>query len=255
MAGDGGSRTRTPLESKPEQESLLLRGRRSRREPPDRRRVEEGAARRVSVTEGPYRVRGCLPKSLCGGPGSFSPAAGPRPPPPHLSAPLTHSPLGTQALFPQPSRGSLPTGPCGVLPFFFSVSAVSWTLTHNPFRLWGLRCITHKPRREGLAEDDPPRLSETCRARPWPCSLRCGTTRRRRSTSLLGFPDFLWETSQLLARDSETHCLETPFSVFVSPTGSLHPHAALFRGLAFLSVFIPFSLPHRTTLCPYRSDF
>lgn len=46
-AGDRGILTRTPLESKPEQESLLLRGCRSRREPQDQRQVEEGAARRI----------------------------------------------------------------------------------------------------------------------------------------------------------------------------------------------------------------
>lgn len=164
LAGDGGSRTRTPLESKPEQESLLLRGRRSRREPPDRRRVEEGAARRVSVTEGALPGAGLLTqKPLRWAWVLFPPRPGPVP----RHRPFLH-PLPTVLWALRLSSLSPPAVPypqalavCCL--FFFSVSAVSWTLTHNPFRLWGLRGITHKPRREGLAEDDPPRLSETCR--------------------------------------------------------------------------------------------
>lgn len=113
-AGDGRRRARTPLKSKPEQESLLLRGRRSCREPPYRRQVEEGAARPVSVTEGPPRVRGCYPQDLAVGPGLFS-AAGPTS---HATAPL----CTPYPEFPG-HLGPLPTAP-------------PRTLTHRP-----LRCV------------------------------------------------------------------------------------------------------------------
>lgn len=143
------------MESKPEQESLLLRGRRSRREPPDRRQAEEGAARRVSVTEWPHRVRSRYPQLPAVGP-SLLPAAGPLS---RATAPFcTSYPESSGHLGPLPAAlpRSLTHRPLRRVAFFSLSSSAAWTLTHNSFRLWGgLDLLPTSPWLEGLVASEP----------------------------------------------------------------------------------------------------